>query len=64
MMRIGAGSEVMAPWPRPGGGFILKAARVLVVMPELIIVEYVEDKMRHCLPRGAIRVPLTVPEAA
>jgi hypothetical protein len=63
-VRIGPGSEVMAPRPVPGGKPILKGARVLVIMPELIIVEYIEDKMRHCLPRNAIRVSLTVPAAA
>jgi hypothetical protein len=56
MTRIGPGSEVMAPHPRLGGGYILKTACVLTVMPELVIVEYYEDRMRHCLPRGAIRL--------
>jgi hypothetical protein len=55
MLRVGPGSEVMAPHPVLGGGYILKTARVLVVMPELVIVEYYEDRMRHCLPKGAIR---------
>jgi hypothetical protein len=60
MMMVRVSDEVMAPRPRRGGGFILKAARVLVVMPELVIVEYEEDGMRHCLPRAAIRVPATM----
>ena len=56
MTRIGPGSEVMAPHPMAGGGYILKLACVLTVMPELVIVEYYEDKMRYCLPRGAVRL--------
>lgn len=48
------GSDVMAPHPRSG---ILKTARILVVMPELVIVEYYEDQMRHCLAKNMLRVP-------
>ena len=55
MATIRPGSEVMAPHPKVGGGYILKSAVVIVVMPELVIVEYYEDRMRHCLPRAAIR---------
>ena len=53
LVKIKSGDEVMAPHPRD---HILKTACVLVVMPELVIIEYYEDKMRHCLPKGAIRV--------
>lgn len=50
---IRPGTEVMAPYPRTG---ILKAAVVLVTMPTLVIIEYHEDRIRHCLPRAALRL--------
>ncbi len=56
MVTIRSGSEVMAPYPRTG---ILKSAVVLVVMPELVIVEYHEDRIRHCLPGAQLRVLAT-----
>lgn len=63
MATVRSGTEVMAPHPKVGGGYILKTAVVLVVMPELVIVEYHEDRMRHCLPRAALRL-LSPPSSA
>jgi len=54
---VGVGSDVMAPHPKDGGRMILKTARILVLMPELAIVEYYEDGMRHCLPKALLRAP-------
>lgn len=54
MQRVGVGNDVMAPHPHAG---VLKVARVMLVMPELAIVEYYEDQMRHCLPRNLLRAP-------
>ena len=54
---VGVGSDVMAPHPMPDGRPILKVARILLIMPELAIVEYYEDNMRHCLPRNLLRAP-------
>ena len=66
MATIRSGTEVMAPHPKVGGGFVLKVATVLVIMPELAIIEFVEDRMRLCLPRGALRVDVikVAPQAA
>ena len=63
LVKVKSGDEVMGPHPRD---HILKTAHVLVVMPDLVIIEYYEDKMRHCLPKGAIRVlvPLNTTPAA
>lgn len=56
MARIGVGSDVMAPHPRSG---ILKTAQVLLIMPELCIVEFYEDQMRYCLPKNLLRAPFS-----
>jgi hypothetical protein len=56
MQRVGVGSDVMAPHPN-GGKPVLKTARVLLIMPELCIVEYYEDRMRHCLSKNQLRAP-------
>ena len=53
---VGVGSDVMAPHPN-GGRPVLKTARVLLIMPDLAIVEYYEDNMRHCLPKNLLRAP-------
>ena len=62
LVKIKVGDEVMALHPRDR---ILKTAYVMLVMPDLAIVEYYEDKMRHCLPKSEIRVlvPLNKPAA-
>ena len=36
---VGVGADVMAPHPN-GGRPVLKTARILLIMPELAIVEY------------------------
>jgi hypothetical protein len=56
MLQVGVGSDVMAPHPN-GGRPVLKTARILLIMPELAIVEYYEDNMRHCLPKNLLRAP-------
>jgi|KBSMisStaDraftv2_1062788.scaffolds.fasta_scaffold00032_33 hypothetical protein len=53
---VGVGADVMAPHPN-GGRPVLKTARILLIMPELAIVEYYEDGMRHCLPKNQLRAP-------
>jgi len=53
---VGVGSDVMALHPNKGRP-VLKTARILLIMPELAIVEYYEDGMRHCLPRDQLRAP-------
>ena len=53
---VGVGSDVMSPHPN-GGRPVLKMARILCIMPELAIVEYYEDGMRHCLPKTLMRAP-------
>ncbi len=54
---VGVGSDVMAPHQVPGGQPVLKMAKLLVIMPELAIVEYYEDRTRHCLPKNQLRAP-------
>jgi hypothetical protein len=64
MQRIGVGSDVMAPQPQQNGVTILKIAKLLLVMPELAVVEYYESGMRHCLPKNLLRAPFNAAEVS
>lgn len=54
---VTVGADVMAPQPQPDGTTILKVAKLLLLMPELAIVEYYESNIRHCLPKNKLRAP-------
>lgn len=56
MVMVSVGDRVMAPRRQADATTRMRLARVLLVMPELAIVEY-EDKLRHCLPRQHLRAP-------
>lgn len=56
-LQVSVGDDVMAPQPQPSGQTILKTAKLLLLMPDLAIVEYYESGKRHCLPKRDLRAP-------
>lgn len=52
MLRVKVGGVVLAP--RHPGETMLHPAAVVVIMPQLVIVEFA-DGLRHCVPHSACR---------